>query len=139
MCCRLLVSPLDAEVAHAILFLGMFNPPATDAGFWHRVAEAGTTVNAVFSGEHLRLELSPSISYYAQHADKRISGGIYFEIAAKYAERVGGTIKQISNVEGCKDGGTTEHILAMYPHMPMLWERVCPGFREVILGGEEHG
>jgi hypothetical protein len=85
----------------------------------------------------LRLELSPSVSQYAHHADKRVSSGVYFEIAAKYAEKVGGVITQLSNVSGCTEGGVSEHILAQYPEQPLRWEQVCPGFRETILGAAD--
>src|SRR5262249_32959910 len=98
--------------------------------------EERTLVKAILQPDanSLRLELSPAVSHYDHHAAKRIASGIYFEIAAKYAERVGGTITQLSNVVGCVEGGVAEHVLAHYPYMPMMWERVCPGFRETILG-----
>ncbi|HLF78121.1 MAG TPA: hypothetical protein VJB57_11605 [Dehalococcoidia bacterium] len=137
MCCRLTVYPLDLEVAAAVLGVGMFTPVEGSTTAWRRaVLEEGTTVQAILVPESniLRLELSPSISQYMQHADKRIAGGVYFEIAAKYAEKVNGRIVQLSNVAGCVEGGVAEHLLAQYPDLPMLWDQVCPGFRETILG-----
>jgi hypothetical protein len=137
MCCRLTVAPLDPEVAAAILALGLFAPSANMPNTWQRaIEEERTTVKAIFmpDSNSLRLELSPAVSHYDHHAEKRMASGVYFEIAAKYAERVGGRITQLSNVVGCVEGGIAEHILAQYPEIPMLWERVCPGFRETILG-----
>lgn len=137
MCCRLTVSPLDPEVAAAVLAVGLFVPVDGVTGTWRRlIPEEGTTVNAIFVPESrvLRIELTPSVSQYAHHAEKRIASGVYFEIAAKYAEKVGGTIKQLSNVTGCTEGGVSEHVLAQYPASPLCWEQVCPGFRETILG-----
>lgn len=137
MCCRLTIAPLDPEIAVAVLALGLFTPTDGLAGTWERsIAEEQTIVRAIMGSDFnaLRLELSPSVSHYSHHAEKRIASGVYFEIAAKYAEKVNGTIKQLSNVVGCVEGGVAEHILAQYPDIPMLWERVCPGFRETILG-----
>ena len=137
MCCRLTVTPLDAEVAAAILALGMFTPVEGLPATWQRsIDEEGTSVRATLAAESnlLRVELSPTVSHYSHHADKRIAGGVYFEIAAKYAEKVGGRITQLSNVAGCTEGGVAEHVLAHYPETPLLWEMVCPGFRETILG-----
>ena len=141
MCCRLTVFPLDPELAVSILALGMFTLVEGQTTTWRRIVpEEGTAVNAILVPESnaLRLELSPPVSQYMHHADKRIAGGIYFEIAAKYAEKVGGQIKQLSNVIGCTEGGVAEHILAQYPDIPLLWEQVCPGFRETILGSAGH-
>ena len=137
MCCRLTVAPLDPEVAAAILALGLFSPTTGMANTWQRaIDEERTVVRAILQPESnsLRLELSPAVSHYEHHAAKRTASGVYFEIAAKYAERVDGRITQLSNVVGCVESGIAEHILADYPEIPMLWERVCPGFRETILG-----
>jgi hypothetical protein len=104
---------------------------------WRRVIpEEGTAVNAIFVPESraLRLEVTPTVTHYSHHADRRIASGVYFEIAAKYAEKVGGRITQLSNVSGCTEGGVAEHVLAQYPGSPLCWEQVCPGFRETILG-----
>lgn len=143
MCCRLTVTPLDPDLARVVLALGEFVPihdqEAKGAMFWARVVECEggqlVTVNAILADAgNLRLELSPAVSAYEHHAQRRIAAGVYFEIAAKYAEKVGGRIVQLSNVAGCAQGGTTERTLAQYPEMPMLWENVCPGFRAAILG-----
>lgn len=130
------IRPLDVDLAKVVLTVGMFTPDPNFLG-WSREAEDGTTIRATFEGDALRLELSPSISIYQHHADKRISGGMYFEIAAKYAEKVNGTITQLSNVVGCTDGGVNTRVLAVYPEQPLMFEQVCPGFREVILGAQE--
>lgn len=134
MCCRLTVSPSDPDIARTVLAVGMFTA-SHDANRWTRfIAEESTTVVAIIGEKDLRLELMPAVSFYAQHAGKRIAAGVYFEIAAKYAEKVGGKITQHSNVSGCTDGGINSHVLAQYPDMPILWEQVCPGFRETLLG-----
>ena len=136
MCCRLTIQPLSPELAIMVLKIGLFHQ-TINLDQWERsVEEENTIVRAILGADanSLRLELSPSISHYDHHAEKRISGGIYFEIAAKYAEKVGGEIKQLSNVVGCVEGGSAEHLLGSYPSHPLMWEKVCPGFRAVILG-----
>jgi len=62
--------------------------------------------------------------------------GVYFEIAAKYAEKVGGTIIQQANVAGCR---TLEGqlLLAEYPLLPLSYDRICNGFKELLLPYEE--
>ena len=138
------IVPLDLKIAVAVLTTGQFIPtytlPDEDAIplIWQRdIPEEATAVAATFDGLSLSLSLLPAVSDYAGHAGKRIAASVYFEIAAKYAEKVGGTIVQHSNVGACKGvyGTTTEHLLADYPFMPLGYERVCPGFRSELLGG----
>src|SRR3990170_669960 len=141
MCCRLVVPPLDSQLAALTLIIGRFEPvywlPGADyAVRWERqVPEEGAVVTASLTGEALELSIAPAISIFAHHAGKRISAGIYFEIAAKYAEKVGGLILQRATVDGCRDSDATQELLlARYPELPLSFERVCAGFRSVILG-----
>ncbi len=125
-----------------MLSVGLFKPvywlPSNPdfAVNWERViAEEGTVVNASLSDQSLELNISPAISVFAHHAGKRLAASVYFEIAARYAEKVGGEIIQRATVVGCKDGDhPQELIIAKYPHIPMDFERICPGFRAVLLG-----
>jgi hypothetical protein len=98
------------------------------------VAEESASVKVSLRDGFLNLRISPVIHRYEHHARLRIAGSIYFEIAAKYAEKVGGTIAQHQNVVGCTVGQTQSLLLAEYPHVPLQWDRVCAGFREVLLG-----
>lgn len=161
MCCRLTVQPLDIDIAIAVLKTGQFSPSILPYGeavpeelilqAWHTTKELRrrielddgsthlVTARLVPESNHLRLELSPSISQYMHHALHRVDGGVYFEIAAKYAEKVGGEIKQLSNVAGCTDSGVSEKLLASYPSQPLMWEQVCRGFQEAILGHSHEG
>jgi hypothetical protein len=106
---------------------------------WERVIpEEGTVVNASISDEALELNISPAISVFAHHTGKRLAASVYFEIAAKYAEKVGGEIIQRATVVGCKAGDHPQELLiARYPSMPMSFDRICSGFRAVLLEG--HG
>ena len=146
ICCRTSVYPLEPETAVAILTIGQFKPVYWSAGRsdvavnWERVIdEEGTVVHAALRDGSLELNLAPAISVFSQHHGKRLAASVYFEIAAKYAEKVGGTIIQRATVVGCKASGQPQELmLASYPAMPMSFDRVCPGFRSVLeeaLGG----
>ena len=127
------MSPFDREIAETVLRLGLF----IDGGLGNLkryIAEEQVTVVAQFMNDSLELSLQPSIGVWEHHMGKRIAGGVYFEIAAKYAEKVGGEIVQHANILQCQDGGGSDHLLASYPSMPLQWAKVCPGFRAVILG-----
>ena len=137
ICCRLIISPLDKVIAETVLRVGMFTPEPNYPGSWIRVIkEEGTSVWASFDEASLILRLEPTISVYSHHAGKRVAAGVYFEIAAKYAEKVNGTIIQLANVAGCKNegAGVATLLLAQYPSLPLQWESICNGFREVLLG-----
>jgi hypothetical protein len=145
VCCRTVIRPLDPELARATLTIGQFQPVyyAPDrpdlATRWERhVPEEDATVTAHVVNDGIELSISPAISHYDHHMGKRLAAGIYFEIAARYAEKVGGTVVQRATVEGCTSGqGSKELLLAAYPAMPLNFERVCNGFQASILG-EEH-
>jgi hypothetical protein len=146
VCCRTIVRPLDLNLARAILTIGQFKPVyfAPDnpdvAMRWERaVPEEGTVVTVHVIKDALELSLSPAISAFDHHLGKRIAAGIYFEIAARYAEKVGGVVVQRATVEGCTMGETSkELLLASYPEMPLSFERICAGFQETILGVHHH-
>ena len=141
MCCRTIVRPLEPSLAIAILQIGQFKPRYTAAGaefptLWERdINEEGNRVTVSIAGQDFEVNITPSISTYEQHAGKRITAGLYFEIAAKYAEKVGGEVIQRATVFGCKDAQqeATLH-LASYPSIPLSFERVCKGFQAVLLG-----
>jgi hypothetical protein len=127
----------------AVLTVGQFKPvywlPSNPdfAVNWERVIqEEGTVVNASLSEDSLELNLSPAISVFAHHHGKRLAASIYFEIAAKYAEKVGGEVIQRATVVGCKSGEHPQELLiARYPLLPLSYDRICPGFREVLIEG----
>jgi len=142
VCCRTAVRPLNPELVRATLTIGGFEPVYFDprhpdlATRWEReVPEEGTTVTVHVLDDGIELSISPAISHYDHHMDKRLAAGIYFEIAARYAEKVGGTVIQRATVEGCTSGqGTKELLLATYPTMPLNFNRICDGFQETFLG-----
>lgn len=143
ICCRTSVHPLDLPTAIAVLSVGLFKPvywlpsdPTTAVNWERAIPEEGTVVSASLANDALELNISPAVSVYAHHYGKRLAASVYFEIAAKYAEKVGGEIIQRATVVGCKSGDhPQELLLARYPGLPLSFERICPGFREVLLRG----
>jgi hypothetical protein len=146
MCCKTSVHPLDSELAATILTIGQFVPASIPSDglevprFWKRdIPEENATVNVSLTGGCFEISIAPSISNFDHHLGKRITAGVYFEISAKYAEKVGGEIIQRATVVGCKlsDQGTGL-VIARYPSMPMSFERVCAGFQQVLLNDPGH-
>lgn len=144
MCCRTVVNPLDIPTALAVLAIGQFKGVYTASGsdyptLWERVIrEENARVTVSLAGQNFEVNISPSISEFAQHLGKRVTAGVYFEIAAKYAEKVSGEVVQRATVLGCKDDYQEAALrIANLPLMPLNFERVCKGFQAVILGGGE--
>jgi len=144
VCCRTVVRPLNPELVTATLTIGQFKPVYFSperpdlATRWERaVPEEGATVSVHVVNDGIELSISPAISHYEHHMGKRLAAGIYFEIAARYAEKVNGTVIQRATVEGCTSGQTSkELLLATYPTMPLSFDRICDGFQVTILGEE---
>ena len=144
ICCRTNVYPLDLHTACAVLEIGQFTPtywlpdePRMPITWERRIPEEGTAVTVSLSDGGLNVSISPSISVYSHHQHKRIAASICFEIAAKYAEKVGGEVIQRGAVAGCRPlGQSGDLLLARYPLEPLDWQHVCGGFRAVLLGQE---
>jgi hypothetical protein len=131
---------LDTRLAATILTIGQFHPKQgciEEEGVplsWARhIGEEGTLVTVSLSGGVFDLTISPSISSFDHHMGKRITAGVYFEIGARYAEKVGGEIVQRATVVGCKTVDGSGLIIARYPSMPLAFDRICQGFQSVLL------
>jgi hypothetical protein len=144
ICCRTSVYPLETSLAATILTIGQFSPKpasAEEAGIplsWQRyVEEEDAIVSVSLAGGVFDISISPSISAYEHHLGKRITAGVYFEISARYAEKVGGEILQRATVIGCKESASSAGlVIARYPSMPMTFDRICHGFQAVLLPGQ---
>ena len=138
MCCRVSVSPLVTEIAIPILTLGQFHETQSGTRWDRQVPDEGCNVWVqLLTGQgRMEIGLEPSINNWAGHHDKRNAAGIMFEIAARYAEKVGGTVEQTGiNVLECKDSpNISKRFLGKYPEGRMEFSRCCPGFQEVFLG-----
>lgn len=143
MCCQITVTPLDIELAQAILATGQFLP--TDAAIphmlWRRDLGLDETakimaVRVVLSPYTtipvMHLYIEPSITTYEQHIHRRIPASVALEIAAKYAERVDGLITEHANVMGCSTGGIRQHVIAQYPHIHLDYSLLCNGYKEAF-------
>jgi hypothetical protein len=143
MCCKTSVYPVEPSIVAAVMAVGQFRPIRWHEGqpglpvAWERlIEEEGTLVIASLQDSCLDLNIRPAVSVFSHHSEKRIAASVYFEIAARYAEKVNGTVLQRATVMGCRDGEHgAELTVARYPEMPLSFERVCPGFQAVLLGG----
>lgn len=106
--------------------------------FERSIPEEGTMVTATIQADALHLQINPSISMMAHHSDKRLAAGVYFEIAARYAEKTDGKITQMSNIGACIEDGISQKVLAVYPDHPLDFNKICVGFQEVLSGGHIH-
>ena len=129
-------------MAASILRVGQFFPkPGCTEEYgvplsWARhIQEEGTVVTVSLSGGIFDLTISPSISSFDHHIGKRVTAGVYFEIGAKYAEKVDGEIVQRATVVGCKSVDGSGLVIARYPSMPLSFDRICHGFQAVLLPG----
>ncbi len=102
------------------------------------IPEEGTRVTATIQEDALAMQISPTISMMSHHSYKRLAASVYFEIAARYAEKVDGEITQLSNIGACIEDGVSMKVLASYPDHPLDMSRICIGFQEVLNGGHIH-
>jgi hypothetical protein len=130
------------SLAASILSVGQFQPKPgciKERGVplsWSRaIPEEGTIVIVSLSGGIFDLTISPSISSFDHHVGKRITAGVYFEIGARYAEKVQGEMVQRATVVGCKNVDGSGLVIARYPSMPLSFDRICNGFQAVLLAG----
>lgn len=117
--------------------VGLFNP-LNDRTYERLIPEEGTSVTATINTDYLSLSITPAVTTMAEHSHKRLAASVYFEIAARYAEKVDGKIAQHSNIGACIADGVTEKVLAEYPNHPLDWQRICVGFADVLAGGHIH-
>lgn len=132
MCCRLEVEPLIREIAAVQLAIGQFDRQEHNQTWRREIPEEHTFVQASYVNDRLHLEIFPSIQQYDHHAGKRITAGVYFEMAARYAQKVNGRVEQLANVIGCSTVGMQRKLLAEYPRSPMNFNAICNGFMEVL-------
>lgn len=124
------------EIAEATLLVGRFLK-AADGGWRRLVEEEQASIAAYATREGLLLSISPPVSSLAGHANKRIAASVMYEIAARYAEKVDGTIQQEGiNVAACQlEGqGGAARVLAAYPESRLDFRQLCVGWRSVFLG-----
>ena len=136
MCCRLSIQPLRLNIAESVLTIAQFNQVGTE---WQRAVpeEECVVIAQLDIGEgKLRLMMRPAISGPNHHENRRVSAGIYFEVAAKYAEKVDGIVEQHGLVVPCRTPiGPLTKTIAVYPDRRLAWDNVCAGFQKEIING----
>ncbi len=122
-----------------MLLVGLFTQTYEGSKEYSRsIPEEGTRVTGSIQEDALALSISPTISMMSHHSFKRLAASVYFEIAARYAEKVDGTITQLSNIGACIEDGVSMKVLGEYPDHPMDMSKICRGFIEVLNGGHIH-
>ena len=137
MCCSVTVKPFDRKLAETILAVGLFEVNKTNVVEYVRdVPEEHSLVAANFNDHELRLTIRPAINNMQQHIGKRVTASIMFEIAWRYAEKLGSDaeIWQLSNIGECLVEHGTNNMIAKIGLKPFQWNDVCLGFRREILG-----
>lgn len=133
MCCRLRADGIDQRALAHMVEMG--NMEMVNAGQrWKRNVDDGMVIVQIYEAlDVVEFQLSPSVVKMEDHHGKRNMAGAMFELAARYAESIGTTARQIAiNVPECMEEGTHDHLIADYPRMRMNFELVCPGFRGVF-------
>ncbi len=133
MCCQLIVTPAPNRLNELLRVAG-FVPGEYGAGpTWSRcIPSEATTVRVRLGAVGLEFSLYPPVTSFATHAGKRLAASLMFQTAALLAERTSGTITQRATVEGCMAERSSVSLVASYPEMTLLWQNVCPGFREAL-------
>lgn len=148
MCCQIGVTPLDIPLAVDLLTTGMFLPTTANNGlaiphYWQRelgldddgrMMRVRVTLEESPTGGRMALYIEPSITAYDQHIHRRIPASCALELAARYAEKAGGTVQEMANVAGCAVDGVRVHTIAAYPSQRMDYALLCNGYQEAFLG-----
>jgi hypothetical protein len=131
MCCRVTVQPFGPR-AIEILALAGFTGGEREA--WTRPIDANRWVTARVEPSRVVLNVYPPVGSMGDHHVQREPGALMFKVAAFLAEDAGGEVYQEASVGLClAERGRSSLLIARYPSMPLTFEAVCPGFREVFL------
>lgn len=133
MCCRTTVTPIGPR-AIEILQMAGFNGGERSA--WIRELDNGTWVTVRLDPQRVVLNVYPPVGSLADHSQQRLAAALMFKVAAYIAEDSGGDVVQEASVGHCLvERGKSSILIARYPGLPLRFEHVCPGFREVFVGG----
>lgn len=109
-------------------------PPLEDASGYG--AGRYVTLTYLPVGKYISMSLSPSIGSHDlhQHTVNSLGASIMFKVLMTLGEQVGGLVTQDSLVGGCRDesNGTGQLTLASYPEQPLMFEKLCWGFRQTL-------
>jgi hypothetical protein len=132
MCCRTTVNGVGPR-ALEILQLAGFKGGERSA--WIRELDNGTWVTVRLDPQRVVLNVYPPVGSLADHSQQRLAGALMFKVAAFLAEDAACEVMQEASVGHCLiERGKSSILVASYPTLPLRFEHVCPGFREVFLG-----
>ncbi len=136
MCCRLVLTPVPADVIELLGMAG-FQPIGVTLQAWKKELEDGL-VWVVRYKQALEFSVQPAIASMNHHERVRVAGAFMFKLADIMAQSCNGMLTHKSNIDMCaaERGGSTS-ILASYPEMPFRYEKLCLGFRNIF--GKEAG
>jgi hypothetical protein len=133
MCCRTTVTPIGPR---ALDILRMAGFTGGERSAWIRELDNGTWVTVRLDPQRVVLNVYPPVGSLADHSQQRLAAALMFKVAAYIAEDADGDVVQEASVGHCLvERGKSSILIARYPAMPLRFEHVCPGFREVFVGG----
>lgn len=98
-----------------------------------RKLEDGTWLTLRESYDRSTLNIYPPVSQYEHHAGRREVAALMFKVGAFLAEDAKGKLVQEASVGMClMERGVSSLTIAMYPQMPLVFDNICRGFREVF-------
>jgi hypothetical protein len=132
MCCRTTVNGVGPRALEILQIAGF---TGGERSAWIRELDNGTWVTVRLDPQRVVLNVYPPVGSLADHSQQRLAGALMFKIAAFLAEDARCDVLQEASVGQCLlERGKSSILVASYPAMPLRFEHVCPGFREVFLG-----
>ncbi len=132
MCCRTTVAGIGPRAKEILRLAGFFGG---ERSAWTRELDNSTWVTATFDSDRIILNVHPPVGSVADHSRQRLAAALMFKVSAFLAEDAGGQIVQEASVGHCLvERGKSSILVADYPDLPLRFEAVCPGFRDVFLG-----
>ena len=145
---RVFPIPVGPEVARILLTSGLVHVPGGELEYWRRDFGNGRSLHVEVlhseDGSIATLKLSPTIGShtYDDHLRNADTGAMMMKIAMTLAEEADGTVTQLFLRGACVEENVVpegmlreQRVLAVYPHVPLRFENLCRGFREVLLRG----
>jgi hypothetical protein len=133
MCCRTTVNGVGPRAIDILQTAGF---TGGERSAWIRELDNGTWVTVRVDPQRMVLNVYPPVGSLADHSQQRLAGALMFKIAAFLAEDAGCEVLQEASVGHCLiERGKSSILVASYPTLPLRFDHVCPGFREVFLGG----
>lgn len=143
MCCRSSVQGIPDSWLF-ILEIAGFRPLENKPDHYTRNIGENNWVTArhIEEEERIRFELWPNIGTHSleQHQANATSAAVMFKTAMTLAERGNGEMIQEALVAECHAmNGGPSRVLAVYPNIPLTFDRLCLYFQDVLMHGIRQG